>query len=107
MIPNIGLRFEFPKKEKIIVYSSDTGPSDEVIRLASEADILIHEAAGEGRGHSSANQAGEIAQKAGVEELYLIHYPTWNFNPESLVSIARTNFEGTVTLASDFLEFEI
>jgi ribonuclease Z len=107
IIPNIGLRFEFPQEEKIIVYSSDTEPCEEVIKLASEADLLIHEAAGASRGHSPANQAGWVAQKAGAKELYLIHYPTWNFDPEPLITAAQAEFEGPVTLAEDFMEIEI
>src|SRR5574338_126357 len=78
-IPNIGLRFDFNETGKSVAYSCDTEPCDEVVRLSKGADILIHEATGEQIGHSSAAQAAEIAARADVKELCLIHYPTGRF----------------------------
>jgi ribonuclease Z len=104
MVPNIGLRIEFSDTETIMAYSCDTEPCDEVVRLGAGADILIHEAAGETPGHSSARQAGEIATKAGAEMLYLIHYPTGRFANGDLTAEARTAFSGEIVLAKDFME---
>ncbi len=73
LIPTIGLRAEF--KQGVVVYSCDTEPSPVVVRLAQNADVLIHEATGELVGHTSPQQAGKIAQDAGAEVLVLIHYP--------------------------------
>jgi ribonuclease Z len=106
MIPAIGLRIESPQSGRSIAYSCDTEPCEAVVRLAAGAHILIHEATGEGLGHSSAAQAGEIAQRAGVEILYLIHYPTGRFDPTPLIREARQGFSGQVLLAQDFLEIE-
>ena len=103
MIPNIGLRIEFKLSQKTMVYSCDTEPCDEVVRLSEGADVLIHEATGESPGHSSAKQAGEIAQKAEVGELYLIHYPTGKYAKSDLIAEAHTVFSGDVTLAKDFM----
>ncbi len=44
-----------------VAYSSDTSPCDAVVALARDADVLIHEAAKDTLGHSSAAQAGEVA----------------------------------------------
>jgi ribonuclease Z len=101
-IPTIGLRIEFLKSQKVLAYSCDTEPCPQVIRLAEGADVLIHESSGPLPGHSSAAQAGTAAAKAEVGELFLIHYPTGLFNTNSLLSEARANFEGLVTLAEDF-----
>lgn len=103
MIPNIGLRIQFPN-QKVLAYSCDTEPCDEVIRLSTNADVLIHEATGESPGHSSAKQAGEIGQKAEVKKMYLIHYPTGRFERGDLVAEARFAFDGEVELAKDFME---
>ncbi len=103
MIPNIGLRIEFKLAQKSLVYSCDTEPCDEVMRLSEGADILIHEATGESPGHSSAKQAGEIAQKAKVGRLYLIHYPTGRYAKGDLIAEAQTAFSGDVVLAKDFM----
>lgn len=102
-IPNIGLRIEFKQSQKILAYSCDTEPCEEVVRLSKGADILIHEATGESPGHSSAQQAGETARQAKVGKLYLIHYPTGKFAKGDLVAEARTAFSGAITLAKDFM----
>jgi ribonuclease Z len=61
LVPTIGLRLEFKRSSKVLAYSGDTEPCREVQNLAAGADVLIHEAAGEGRGHSSAAQAAQVA----------------------------------------------
>ena len=103
-IPNVGLRIEFPNTDKTLVYSSDTSPCDEVVQLAKGANVLIHEATGAFNFHSTATEAGEIAQKAGVKELYLIHYPTRKLEPQALVAAAKSKFDGFVCLAEDFMK---
>ena len=106
IIPNIGLRIEFLRSGKVFAYSGDTEPCDEVVRLAENADILVHEATGASWGHSDAAQAGEIAARAGAKDLYLIHYPNGTFRDEGLVNRAESKFSGKVGLAKDFLEFK-
>jgi ribonuclease Z len=107
MIPNIGLRVQFKRSNKSISYSCDTEPCDEVVRLSEGADILIHEATGESIGHTSAKQAGDIARRAEVGQLYLIHYPTGKYAKGDLVAEARTTFPGDVALARDFMVLDI
>lgn len=63
MIPTIGLRVELQTPSKSIAYSCDTDPCPEVERLAQGVDLLLHEATAEVPGHSSAFQAGEVAQR--------------------------------------------
>jgi ribonuclease Z len=103
MIPTIGLRVENKPSGKSAAYSCDTEPCDEVIRLAAGVDILVHESSGLGLGHSSSEQAGEIARKAEVQQLYLIHYPPQN-DQSTLAAGARLHFEGDVKLATDLME---
>jgi ribonuclease Z len=103
LLPTIGLRFEFNKHDKTMAYSCDTEPCSEVVRLAEGADVLIHEAAGASVGHSSAEQAGEIATKAEAGALYLIHYPTGKYAGGDLVADARRRYQGDVKLAEDFM----
>jgi ribonuclease Z len=106
LIPTIGLRIEFVESGKVLAYSGDTMPSPAVVELAQNADVLIHESAGRGIGHSSAAQAGEIASEAGARELYLIHYQTFNADPHRLLEEARTTFPYKVALAEDFMEID-
>lgn len=106
LVPTIGLRFEFADSKRVLAYSCDTTPCEEVVRLASGADVLIHEATGEGVGHSSAAQAGEIARRAEVGRLLLIHYQVHDFDPRVLPKQAARTFGGNVQLAEDFMQIE-
>jgi ribonuclease Z len=67
---------------------------------------LIHEAAGNSRGHTSAGSAGEIAARAEVGRLVLIHYPTGRFASGDLVAEARQTYQGEVALAKDFMNLD-
>jgi len=104
IVPTIGLRVEFKKSDRVLAYSCDTEPCQEVINLAAGADVLIHEATGASFGHSSAAQAGTIARQAEVGHLYLIHYQTGDFEARSLLPQAEETFNGRVSLAEDFME---
>ena len=86
-----------------MAYSCDTEPCAQVIRLAAGADILIHESAGASRGHSSAGQAGEVANQAEVGKLFLIHYPTGKYASGDLIAEAHQRYQGEVALAEDFM----
>jgi ribonuclease Z len=107
MIPTIGLRVECKIPNKVFVYSCDTEPCEQTVRLANSVDILIHEAAGASFGHSSAEQAGEIATKAEVGKLYLIHYPTGRFAKGDIAAEARKTYKGEIIVATDFMTIDI
>ncbi len=98
LVPTIGLRMDLP--DGSLCYSCDTSPCDAVRRLAEGVDILIHEASGHGKGHSSAEEAGQIALEAGVKTLCLIHYPI-NTSPDKLKAAAQKTFDGEVIVAQD------
>ncbi len=105
-LPTIGLRFEFHHNQKVMAYSCDTEPCPEVIRRAEGADVLIHESAGAVRGHSSAEQAGEVAAQAEAGALFLIHYPTGKYSDGDLAAAAATRYQGPIKLAEDFMTLE-
>jgi ribonuclease Z len=105
-VPTIGLRIENKGTGRVLAYSCDTEPIPALVELGQDADILIHEAAGKGFGHSSAAQAGEVAREARAKSLYLIHYQVWNTDPIPLVGEAQAVYEGPVHLCRDFDEYE-
>lgn len=109
LLPTLGLRFEFPRLEKSVVYSCDTEPCPQVARLAVGTDLLIHEATGATVGHSSAAQAGAIAREAEAKRLFLIHYASLanGGQPEALVKEAGKEFQGEVRLTQDFQRLDI
>jgi len=106
LVPTIGLRLEGLAGSRVITYSCDTEPTPSVVRLAAGADVLLHESSGGGVGHSTAADAGEIAQQAEVGRLLLIHYPTIDRDDAELLRQARSTFRGEVELAHDFQELE-
>lgn len=107
LLPTIGLRIELIHKHKVIAYSSDTEPCPSLLDLARDADILIHEATGEGPGHTSPMQAGQIATQAGASKLMLIHYPVNHVDQHDLVAQASQTFQGEVVVAEDLMEIEL
>lgn len=104
LIPTVGLRIKNRWTGESVAYSCDTEPCDEVVELAQGVKALIHEAVGEYRGHSSPQQAGEIAQRAGARALYLIHYPSEDGRIQEWEAFARLTFDGAVGLAQDRLK---
>ncbi len=107
MIPTIGLRIESKSTDKILAYSCDTEPCEQTVRLADGVDILIHEAGGASFGHSSAEQAGEIASRAEVGKLYLIHYPTGRFANGNIATEASKTYKGEIIIAKDFMNIDL
>jgi len=106
LVPTIGVRIENKRSGKVLTYSSDTEPCEATVELARGADILIHEAATNTVGHSSAAQAGEIARRASAGRLVLIHYRPAPHKYEDWVEEAAAAFGGQVELAQDFGEYE-
>ncbi len=104
LIPTVGLRIEFVREERTIAYSCDTEPCPQVVTLASRANLLIHEATGASVGHSSPAQAGEIARKAEVEKLMLIHFS--KAKAAAALESAKGVFSGPVQLAEDLMRLE-
>ena len=94
---SFGLRFETDGRS--LVYTGDTGPSHELTRLASGADVLLAEASWTDTPtrpagvHLSGRQAGELARTAGAGRLLLTHIAPWT--PRSAVlSEATRVFDG-------------
>lgn len=107
LIPAIGLRVEWDDEGKIAAYSCDTEPCQAVVDLAKGADVLIHEAAGPGIGHTSPAQAGEIASQAGARALYLIHTPPKPEIYPHMIEQAAGVFTGVVKIAQDGQKIQI
>ncbi len=96
----LALRFEDVDTGRAIVYSADTEPVQAVVALATSAELLIHEATGEDRGHSTPEQAAAVAREAGVARLALIHYPVPGTDLDAWLARAA-GFGGDAFLAQD------
>lgn len=96
--------FRFEHNGHAIAYSADTAPTEQLVRLAYGADVLLCEASyvdGDGlppNVHMTARQAGEHAARAGAGELILTHLVPWN-NAEEVFAQAASTYRGAISLA--------
>ena len=103
-----------PRPGRKIVYTGDTKPCPSVIRLARNADILIHDATFDdalqeraiSHGHSTPSQAASIAKRAQVKHLILTHLSS-RYTDGSLLQTQAEHIFPTVTIAEDFLEIHV
>lgn len=96
-------------------YSSDTRPCESIVELARGCRLLAHEASmmerdrrdAERYGHSTAKEAAEIASRARVEKLLLVHMykPVWDLKKG--IEEAREAFSGEIILARDLMELDV
>ena len=125
VVPAFGYRFE--ARDRSIVISGDTAPSDNLVKLARSADVLVHSVMYPpaidrlvGRvpnaaalkesilaHQTSAEDAGRIAQAAGVKTLVLSHLVPADdpqVTDEMWIEAAQSRFRGKVILGRDLLE---
>ena len=117
----LALAFRFDCPDRSIVFSGDTRPSERLIALARDADVLVHEALLPSRlnvnmpesvrrhilnSHTTAEAAGRVAAAAHVKMLVLTHLvPTEPPAPdEDWIAPAREHFSGRIVLGRDLLE---
>lgn len=119
--PAFAYRFETPTRS--IVISGDTTYSENLVRLARGADLLIHEAmylpgvdqlAGDNaslkqhllRSHSTTEQVGLVAARAGVKKLVLSHLvPAFpSITDDMWLEGVRKNFSGEAIVGRDLQE---
>jgi len=108
VVPTLALRINSKLNSSSFVYSSDTGPCPELVALAKEADILVHEcsASRPSQWHTTPAQAAQLAESCGVKKLILLHFwPTMEM--EKVYEEASQHFKGEILLAQDFLEVEL
>ncbi len=109
-VPNFGWRIELEGKK--IAYTGDTGGSDNLDRLAKNADVLISECAVPRKGmewfHLSPEEAAEVAERNGVESLFLTHFSAALFTSLALrkkaEETARKTFRKTTFAFDGLLE---
>jgi ribonuclease BN (tRNA processing enzyme) len=125
VVPAFGYRFD--ARDRSIVISGDTAPSPNLEKLAAGADVLVHSVmyppaidrlvakvpnaaalkASILAHQTSAENAGRVAQRAGVKTLVLSHFVPPD-DPEVTDTIwreaAATHFRGTIIVGRDLLE---
>ena len=115
-VPTFAYRFE--KDEYSVVFSGDTAPpTDNLVKLAQGADLLIHDTAltpidGDKmpnaekiwenlqKEHCTPAQSAETAKRANVKELVLTHFLP-KMNPEKSLAEAAAVFSGKIYVPND------
>jgi ribonuclease BN (tRNA processing enzyme) len=123
--PAFAYRFDCP--DRSIVFSGDTRPSQNLVRLAQGADILVHEVmhlpsldqliATEPNAktlrehllasHTTTEQVGRVATEAGVKTLVLSHFVPGGYpflKDEVWFDAVRPHFSGNLVVGRDLLE---
>ena len=119
--------YRFDSHDRSIVISGDTRRSDALIRLAQGADVLVHEAlyvpaverlaarvpnAATLRKsilshHTSVEDAGRVAQAAGVKMLVLSHFvppDDPDITEQMWIDGARSTYKGKIIVGKDLME---
>lgn len=103
-----------PRVGSKLAYSGDSIPCKEMIRLAKDANVLIHESTYKNEdmdkaisnAHSTASQAAEIAKQSNVSKLILTHISTRYTNIDDLKKESLEIFENT-EIAHDYMNLKI
>jgi ribonuclease BN (tRNA processing enzyme) len=120
---------KFTTRDKVIVFSGDTGPCRILTEFARGADLLLHEVIDLAlietmlrravpaqtadammrhmiEEHTSAEDVGRLAAAAGVKQLVLTHVIPGGDEPdEGYTAAVRRHYKGPVTVARDLMGF--
>ncbi len=108
-LPALGFRLEYNGTS--LSYTGDTGPTDEVVRLARGSDVFLAEATYQDGDeltgfHLSSRQAAEHARDAGVGRLILTHILPTHDKAESIRQAASV-YDGPIDAAVEGLTLEV
>ena len=111
------------ENEKRIIISGDTRYSDNLIYEAEGADVLVHEVFIELKFnakrmseqtvnnikdyHTSPEDVGKVASKAGVKKLVLTHFVPPVFDEEQLKRRIAEYFSGEIIVGSDLMSLKL
>jgi ribonuclease Z len=99
-----------PRPGRRFVYTGDTRPSEQVVSVAEDADLLVHDATfandrvdrARKTAHSTAEQAAEIARRAEAVRLALTHISSrYAGDVSTHLREARDAFDGEVFVPDD------
>jgi ribonuclease BN (tRNA processing enzyme) len=107
--------YRFQTRDRSIVVSGDTEPSDAVVRACNGCDVLLHEVYSASRlktrtpdwqhyhraYHTSGEELGSVAARARPKVLVLYHQLYWGDTDEGLVREVQAHFSGRVVSGKD------
>jgi len=122
--PSFGFRFD--TDDGSVTFSGDTAPTPNLVKLARDTDVLVHEVIDEAwvrglfgpgphppaiqaiiqhllQSHTTIEQVGPIAEEAGAGKLVLTHFAPSN-NPPQRWRRARRGFSGRLLVGEDLMQ---
>lgn len=114
--PAFGFRFDLKRSGASVTFSGDTTKSDNLIALAKNTDVLVHEAQFSlddayyhdrfppnylKSSHTSAEQVGEVAAAADAKHLVLSHYNPPDLPDAEWQAAIGKHYRGKITVARD------
>jgi ribonuclease Z len=105
-----------PRPGRTFVYTGDTRPTDEVVAVAEDADLLVHDGTfaddhhdrARETAHSTAREAAGVAADAGAKRLALTHVSTrYTGTTWKLEQQAEEVFDGEVFVADDGMQVTV
>lgn len=108
-IDDVGYRIE--SAGKVLCYTGDTEPNDNLFVLAKNADVLLVECAADNsakvEGHMRPTDIARVAREAGVRKVVLTHYPADPLEREKRVAQVKEEFAGEVIGCNDLMTIEV
>ncbi len=101
--------FKVEHGKKTVVYTSDTGPHERIIRFARDADILIHECnwldgEHDKNVHTTPSELNEIVKATGAKTVIIDHVsPDVVENAEHVLRTIRADADAEVILGEDLM----
>lgn len=107
--------YKFVTRDRVIVVSGDTRPTDAIVRACNGCDVLVHEVysakqlatrtpdwqAYHRAYHTSGEELGEIAARARPKLLVLYHQLYWGADDDELLREVHAKFSGNVISGRD------
>jgi len=104
-----------PQKGRVIAFSGDTRPTARLEEFFKDVDYLTYETTfrsdeldlAKKVKHSTAEEAGRLAEKAGVKHLLCNHFSARHANTDGFYKDIREFYSGRVIVTKDFMEIQI
>ena len=122
------LAYRFDTEAGSVVFSGDTGPSDNLVRLARNTDVLVHEVISEEwvnavipeprtpaqeaalqhllGAHTKISEVGPLAERAGAKMLVLNHLVPQTL-PSNKWKAARHGYSGKLVVGKDLMQIAV
>ena len=112
--------YKFTTNDKVIVISGDTAPSENLIKYAGDADILLHEVYYKkawdkkndfwkkyhANNHTSTVELAKIAKRLNPGKLVLYHILYWGGTDQDILAEISEIYQGNVIAGSDLMVIE-